>query len=513
MPVDERLKSIAAQQEQAGRSPSEILDMIGTSESYKDVGGTIANLRQSGRDDNEIYSLLKTAKGVSPPAPGREPSGLVKGILAFPGSMYRDVGKPLYEAAKQPVKTLRGIADVVTGAAEKVIPESVLSALTATSRSPGPTQGEQAIEAVGENIKGDYGSIEALGKTLTEKPAIPLMDLSSLLMGGGTAMAGRAGKIGTIGRAMSATGKAIDPLSMVKIAARAPRKLIPEKGVEKMYGSSLKMSTTLEPGERASRIKTGLSESIMPNEKGLVKLQSKISDLNKAIDDKIVSAAEKGATVSTADIATRLDDLKQFYSNTIGSQEFLDDIAKIEEMFKAQEGTTIPIARAQQIKKNTYTLLRKHYGEMKAVGIESRKQLARGIREEISKQYPEIDALNKADKALIELEESVARAAARIANRDIIGLGMTAKTGAGGVVDVITGTKGAGALAGITLGLLDTPSIKAKLAIVLNKARKAKTVTKHAPKRAVAFQATRAAEPKESVDDKLRSMLGLGPRR
>mgnify|MGYP001586670474 FL=1 len=72
--------------------------------------------------------------------------------------------------------------------------------------------------------------------------------------------------------------------------------------------------------------------------------------------------------------------------------------------------------------------------------------------------------LNKQEGALIELGEALEKAANRITNRDIIGIGVPIKGGLGGVVG---GWKGAAG--GVAVGLLDTPAIKSKLAIVLNR--------------------------------------------
>ncbi|MCK5614459.1 hypothetical protein KAR91_72010, partial [Candidatus Pacearchaeota archaeon] len=71
------------------------------------------------------------------------------------------------------------------------------------------------------------------------------------------------------------------------------------------------------------------------------------------------------------------------------------------------------------------------------------------------------------DGSLIALRKEIEKSASRISNRDMAGIGVPIKGGAGGVV----GGK-LGMAIGLGIGLLDTPTIKAKLAIVANSLKK-----------------------------------------
>ena len=204
-----------------------------------------------------------------------------------------------------------------------------------------------------------------------------------------------------------------------------------------------------------------------------------IDDVNDTIRQNIVSRASKGKVIKTDAVIAKLDDLKQFYSNTIDPQPFLDDINALADRVKTVHGKTIPLDKAQAIKQTTYALIRKHYGEMKSLNIEAQKALARGIKDEIVRVYPEIANLNAKDSALINLQDSLERAVGRITNRDIMGIGVPIKTTAGAVQGK------PGALAGLTMGLIDTPTIKARLALALSKAKKIKTPTKITPRQAI----------------------------
>ena len=93
--------------------------------------------------------------------------------------------------------------------------------------------------------------------------------------------------------------------------------------------------------------------------------------------------------------------------------------------------------------------------------------MARAAKEEIEKLVPEVKQLNADEGALIELQDELKKVAARIENRDLVGIGLPIKGGLGAAV---AGPEGAAYAIGA--GILDIPTVKAKLAIVLNKVMK-----------------------------------------
>jgi hypothetical protein len=105
---------------------------------------------------------------------------------------------------------------------------------------------------------------------------------------------------------------------------------------------------------------------------------------------------------------------------------------------------------------------------MKTLAIEADKAMARGIKEELVSQYPELATLNAKDSALINLDEGLERAVNRIRNYDIIKLGDTV-IGAGGLAS--GGPVGA-LSAGLLKHVLEAPTMKARLAFTLNKAKR-----------------------------------------
>jgi hypothetical protein len=125
----------------------------------------------------------------------------------------------------------------------------------------------------------------------------------------------------------------------------------------------------------------------------------------------------------------------------------------------AVKDSHISTATAQSIKKNIYKQLGDAaYGQMESIVKENKKAFARGAKEEIAKQYPEIQQLNQRDSALLDLNEALDKAINRIGNREVFGL---REFGA-----LIFNPKL------LIATLIDNPEIKSRLAIVLHKISK-----------------------------------------
>ncbi len=189
----------------------------------------------------------------------------------------------------------------------------------------------------------------------------------------------------------------------------------------------------------------------------------------KQIQDAIDNAGETGKTVKVDDILKRLEDVKQRAIDSFGDNgPALKSIRGFERSLKNHPSVVngeMPIALAQQMKVNTYKQLKNAYGELKGFEVEAKKAMARGAKEEIVAQIPELADLNAKDSTLINLEKVLFKAVNRIENRDMVGIGVPVKLAAGAMHG------GAGAIAGLLAGLIDTPAIKANLAIALHKAR------------------------------------------
>lgn len=301
-------------------------------------------------------------------------------------------------------------------------------------------------------------------------------------------------------------------------------KMIPTP--ERLYQSALKPVFNKRQGgaeKTAELVKTGLEYGITPSAVGLGQAGKAIEDINKKIMQGIQARADVGAEVDLKSVVQRLNDLREYYRNTVRAPEYLAAIDKVERQFlgahttkapyteiarsefdetgqllppelqrfhpvaerEAVVSTKIPLQKAQQIKQHQGTLLRKKYGELSSVEEdEATKQIVRGLKEEIESIFPEVKKLNAIEGRLIDLEAALNRFVHREGNLELMGIGVPIVGTVGGVVG---GTGGAMAAMTAQAALKD-PGIKTQIAFALDRWRKlpgvkaAKAVGRHIPR-------------------------------
>lgn len=196
------------------------------------------------------------------------------------------------------------------------------------------------------------------------------------------------------------------------------------------------------------------------------------------MQNQIKAGSAAGATVNKFDVASRLGQTYQKFGNQVTPLSDLNAIGETGNEFLQNQPNEIPAATAQQLKSGTYQQLNDTaYGQLKNSTIEAQKALARGIKEELQTQFPEIQGLNAQEGNAINLQEALERAINRTTNRNILGLNDAIISGAGAAGGAAIGG-GAGALAGLTAGvlhhILTDPGVQSNLAIAMNSASKGK---------------------------------------
>lgn len=242
--------------------------------------------------------------------------------------------------------------------------------------------------------------------------------------------------------------------------------LKPAAGLAKgLYQASLKPSAkALERGV----VETGLKEGIAISQKGQAQVQNLIKRLNQEIDSLIQKSGKADEKINTKLIVDRLDQVKEFFGETVLGHDLVDQIEKVGNGFMTNHGKEVSIAKAQRLKQNTNILLRKMYGQLSTATNEASKALVRGLKEEIQNRVPEVAALNPREGSLIEFEKALAAAMRREFNKNPISL-TTILGGIGGG----TAYGGPGAVYGAILAkILNSPSVSSRAAILLNRAAK-----------------------------------------
>lgn len=268
--------------------------------------------------------------------------------------------------------------------------------------------------------------------------------------------------------------------AMDAIPLAAGRVALHGKTPEAAYESAMKPSTTLSAPDRAAIVQTGLQNEIPVSPAGVEKLSDLIDDLNQKIKDTI--GADPNRPIDPNAVATRADLAKAKFAQQVNAQPDLDAIEASKQQFLSEQGAMPATAKspaqlappmgaedAQAMKQGTYRVLAGKYGEQGSATVEAQKALARGLKEEIAAQFPEISKLNASESRLLDLQPVLERAVNRISNHQIIGIGTPV---AGAAATAVTGSTGIGKVAMVAKAVLDNPNVKSRLAIAVSKGAK-----------------------------------------
>lgn len=130
-----------------------------------------------------------------------------------------------------PVETVKNLSDAAAGGlragAKAVLPTGVFNAIDNLGAPENNQRIEQTAGAVGQFFKDRYGSADAIKNTIATDPVGALGDASLVLTGGGSIAARGPGIVSRGGRAIQATGQAVDPLNLAGRAVSAVGQIPP----------------------------------------------------------------------------------------------------------------------------------------------------------------------------------------------------------------------------------------------------------------------------------------------
>jgi hypothetical protein len=252
------------------------------------------------------------------------------------------------------------------------------------------------------------------------------------------------------------------------------------KTPEGAYESALKPSTTLSQAERDAAIRTGIDNELPVSKAGVQKLYDLVDDYNQKIAGEINSDPTR--PIDPNKVATRADLAKAKFSKQVNAGGDLSAIDASKQQFLQEQGATPATATspakpappmnaidAQEMKQGTYQVLKGKFGEQGSASVEAQKSLARGLKEEIANQFPEISNLNASESRLLNLQPILERAVGRVSNHQLIGIGTPV---AGAAAKAVTGSGALGVVTGVLKAVLDNPEMKSKLAIAVSKGAK-----------------------------------------
>jgi hypothetical protein len=246
---------------------------------------------------------------------------------------------------------------------------------------------------------------------------------------------------------------------------------------ERAYQGALKPPIS-NPAAAEKMVQTGLREGIPVSRAGLETLGGSVDDLNSQIAGTIQQAGPK-RLISPGQAVQNTRDLESQFQNQVNPTSDLDAIAASREDFLNQlrpQGVpggavrNLTAEEAQAMKQGTYRQLKdRAYGELKGATVEAQKALARGLKEELVAQFPELADLNAREGSLLQLEPAIEKALARSANREMVGIGGPLL---GGAAKVVTGSSGVAGVVGALREVIRYPAVASNLAIAISKGSK-----------------------------------------
>lgn len=339
----------------------------------------------------------------------------------------------------------------------------------------------QTVQGIGHAIAHPMDTAAAAGRAFDQHPGYTI----------GQALGGTVAGVGVGGAADAALSGVKPALGRVALMGRTPAEA---------YETALKPSTAISQADRESLVQTGLQNKIPVSKGGFETLSNRIDELNNAIKAEI--AKDPTRPIDPNAVATRADQARANFAKQVNAQPDLDAIEASRQQFLKEQGAqpgkpaiapqptgildaqgrpvmtqgtpaTPPqpappmnAADAQEMKQGTYRVLKGKFGEQGSAAVEAQKSLARGIKEEIATQFPEIGNLNAQESKLLDLQPVLERAINRIGNHQLIGIGTPIAAAA---TQAVTGSGKIGAIAAVMKAVLDDPFVKSRLAISLSK--------------------------------------------
>lgn len=405
------IKQLEGQQEKL--VPIDDRQLIGQLQSGKPL-----DLREMGR--NAPQSAVNVVEDITLPA--RKPDEFVKGLGTMGGAMM----EKMFSGQMESILSLAGH--------EAEIPT-------------------ERWDELWRPYKEKYSTIDSFKRSMEKDPFGVLADVVSMVGGAGAA----------VNAAKKGTGAAI-----------------PEKLPVKLYDSAAKFRTTIPEMERAKMIRALLEENIPLTPEGIKKANGIITDINVELDGLIANADKAGKTVKKTDVLRKTGKLRKELSNKIESvrdRKILNGIIDRYLLEVKRAGKkNFTISELQEFKKDAYgkvTDFSKEKGNKRKTKDRVYSEISREAKEIIEEAAPGAKALNERQAPLLGIRKDLKRVVNRIENNNLISLRDPIQVGSATVIaEYLLGMPALGTAVGMTLGVLQKPAVKNRLARELYKLKK-----------------------------------------
>jgi len=404
-----------------------------------------------------------------PQEASQEGFSIAETVSNIPSSAVQ-FGEDIIEPILSPVETAKSLQSLGQGLVEKALPSEI------HGFDFGQTQNEEVVDAVGTFINERYGSTDAFKNTIQTDPVGALADIAGLLTGGSTLLP-KAGKVGSLAKAVEGVGKALDPLNLSTSAVKSlakSGKVIPESLPVSLLETALKFRPSIKPAQRASMTKTALKQGIIPTVGGLRTITDKLDSLDTSLNKIIDGATNRGVQIPKSMVFAELGKLRKDLGGVkidAGADlRIIDKVAKDfnQNLIRLKKKNLTP-RELQDLKQDTYKRINfdKAQGDAGFAKNEARKAIARQAKKGVESIDPSVGPINREMGELLELNSELERIVGRLDNRNLISLDTAAKIGGGGAAGGPLGTA-----AGTASAALGAPRVKARTAILMENLRK-----------------------------------------
>lgn len=378
-----------------------------------------------------------------------------------------NLAKDMASAVMHPIDTATAVAQLGQSGINKLAVEGA-ELVTGRDAPPNmPGYDTQLANAAMGAVRDRYGSIDAVKNTLMTDPVGAAFDATAV---GGLSRIPRVANLAAAADPVHAVSKA------VKTVGKGAAQAIPDNKLTDWYKRSAKFTTTKNDAERTRMAETAIREGVIPNDKGLITLQDRISDLSSQIDNLIAEATETGTKIPVSAVYQHLKELRQAKGGMkLEAASDLKAIDKVAKTFtqhakKAGRKDFTP-DELQAFKRDIYDKINFDARHLQGtpITVDTRKAIARGAKDAISNAVDGVDGLNRQLGELLDLQPHLERAANRIGNRNPIGLTTPLNVGAGSVAGELLGSGHAGMAAGAVVAALNNPKMAARISVALKK--------------------------------------------
>lgn len=402
-------------------------------------------------------------------APPQGPS--VHEFLSNAYNSALNFGSGIVKAVTSPVETAKALGGLGAGIAEYAAPQAAGLG----------TEHEKYVDALLNQYKDKYGSIDAIKHAMYTDPVGVAADLATLAGGAGAiakgaglvadiAGAGRAAQIaGTTAKVLGTVADVADPL---KLTTTAVGKAAGIAGIpERIYVGALRPGVTNTGALTLDDLKqmagTGLKYAAPVTQKGVDTVWNALQDLNQEVTKRVGAGTAAGQTISRDAVINRLGPTFKQFAMQVAPDSDIRDITRVGEQFERTNAAQIPVATAQAKKVGTYQQIAGKYGKLSDAEVEAQKALARGLKDELVQAMPELGNLNAQESRLLDLQGVIEKA-----------VNKQALAGRGPLNTILTGTMAGAATHSPTVAaawmmknILNDPAVRSRVAIALDRAR------------------------------------------